>query len=74
MAALTINEPQIRVSHDNMKAYLYLPGPELESYTISNVTEALQASGVVYGIQEDKIQEAIDRQIYNEEVLIAEVT
>ena len=74
MAALTINEPQIRVSHDNMKAYLYLPGPELESYTISNVTEALQASGVVYGIQEDKIQEAIDRQIYNEEVLIAEGT
>ncbi len=72
MAALTINEPQIRVSHDSMKAYLYLPGPELESYTVSDVTEALQASGVVYGIQEDKIQEAIDKQIYNEEVLIAE--
>ena len=56
MAALANNEPQIRVSHDNMQAYLYLPGPEMENYTVSSVEEALQSSGVTYGIQQDKIK------------------
>ena len=31
MTALTKNEPQVRVSHDNMQAYLYLPDPVLET-------------------------------------------
>lgn len=71
MAALANNEPQIRVSHDNMEAYLYLPGSEVDSYTVSSVEEALQSSGVLYGIQKDRIQEAVEKQIYNREVLIA---
>ena len=64
MAALANNEPQIRVSHDNMEAYLYLPGSEVDSYTVSSVEEALQSSGVLYGIQKDRIQEAVEKQIY----------
>lgn len=72
MAALANNEPQIRVSHDNMQAYLYLPGPEMENYTVSSVEEALQSSGVTYGIQQDKIKEVIENQIYNREVLVAQ--
>lgn len=71
MAVLTNNGPQVRVSHDNMQAYLYLPYPEMENYTVSNVEEALQNSGVLYGIQHDKIREVIEKQIYNREVLVA---
>ena len=72
MTALTKNEPQVRVSHDNMQAYLYLPDPVLETYEESDIREALQKSGVVHGIQEDKIPQIIERKMYNREVLIAQ--
>lgn len=72
MAAFTKKDPQIRVSHDNMQAYLYLPNPITESYTVSDVEKALQSSGVSYGIQEDRVREVIEKQIYNREVLIAQ--
>lgn len=72
MTALTKNEPQVRVSHDNMQAYLYLPDPVLETYEESDIREALQKSGVVHGIQEDKIPQIIERKMYNWEVLIAQ--
>ncbi len=72
MAALTKNDPTIRLSRDNMKAYLCLPNPELEGYSQSDVARVLKNSGVSYGIKEDIVQKMIDHQIYNEEVLIAE--
>lgn len=72
MAALTRNDPTVRLSRDNMQAYLCLPSPELEGYSPSYVQDVLQRSGVVYGIKENKIQEMIDMQIYNQEILIAE--
>lgn len=72
MTALTKNEPQVRVSHDNMQAYLYLPDPVLETYEESDIDEALQKSGVVYGVLKDKIQQMIERRMYNREVLIAQ--
>ena len=72
MAALTRNDPTVRFSRDNMQAYLCLPSPELEGYSPSYVQDVLQRSGVVYGIKENKIQEMIDMQIYNQEILIAE--
>ena len=72
MAALMNNGPQVRVSHDYMRAYLYLPNPIMESYTESDVQLALQSSGVLYGIQQDKVQEAIEKRIYDQEVLVAQ--
>ena len=45
---------------------------ELEGYSPSYVQDVLQKSGVAYGIKENKIQEMIDMQIYNQEILIAE--
>lgn len=72
MATMTKKDPQIRVSHDNMKAYLFLPNPVMDTYTEREIEEALQNSNVAYGIQEDKIREVIEQQIYNREVLIAQ--
>lgn len=72
MAALTTKNPQVRVSHDNIRAYLYLPDSMLDDYTVNDVQEALQRSGVKYGILESKIQEMIERRQYGREVLVAE--
>ena len=72
MATLIQKEPQVRVSHDFMQAYLYLPNPITESYTRRDIDEALQKSGVIYGVQEDRIQELLENPIYNREVLIAQ--
>ena len=72
MAALTKNDPRVRISRDNMQAYLYLPGQQAESYSQSDIIEILQSNGISHGIKEDKVQEMMDQQIYNREVLIAE--
>lgn len=68
----TKNGPQVRISHDNMQAYLYLPGSTEDKYTEYEIREVLQESGVSYGVQEDRIQEVIEKQICNREILIAE--
>lgn len=72
MDALFQKVPQVRTSYDNMKAYIYLPEPDEGKYTVEEVMASLQSSGVSYGINEDKIQEIIDKQIYDREFLIAE--
>lgn len=72
MAASTQNEPKVRLSRDNMKAYLFLPTPELESYSFNYIMAVLQSNGISYGIKEDKIKQMLEQQIYNQEVLVAE--
>ncbi|MCI9137414.1 MAG: DUF342 domain-containing protein [Lachnospiraceae bacterium] len=68
----TKSGPQVRISYDNMQAYLYLPGTTEEKYTEYEIREILQDKGITYGIQEDRIQEVIEKQICNREILIAE--
>ncbi len=72
MAASTQNEAKVRLSRDNMKAYLFLPTPELESYSFNYILAMLQSSGISYGIKENKIKQMLEQQIYNQEVLVAE--
>lgn len=72
MAASTQNEPKIRLSHDNMKAYLFLPRPELEVHDFNYILALLKTSGVSFGINEKKIRQMLEQQVYNQEVLIAE--
>ena len=72
METMTKKEPQIRVSRDNMQAYLYLPNPVMDAYTEREVREALEKSGVSYGIQEEALNNVIENQIYNREILIAQ--
>ena len=72
MEAIVKKNPEIRVSHDNMKAYLYLPGSMMDDYTVTDVHEALKRSGVSYGILEGAIQDAIDARMMGREVLVAQ--
>ncbi len=74
MAALTKDEPEGRISNDKMKAYLYLPRPDFdeEDYSISDILDILQSNGISFGIKEDKVQDIVERQIYNQEILVAE--
>ncbi len=72
MTAVTRDDPKVRFSSDSMKAYLYLPNPDFEGYNLDDITEVLRQSGISYGINEQKVRDMIEQQIYNQEVLIAE--
>lgn len=67
-------EVQIRINDDQMKAFLYLPKPGPEAYTEGEVYAMLERKGVVYGIKQDVIRQAVEHQQYNEEILVAEGT
>ncbi len=74
MTALTKDEPEVRISNDKMKAYLYLPSPDFDEdgYSMDDIIDILQSNGISFGIKEDKVQDIIERQIYNQEILVAE--
>lgn len=64
--------PKIRISYDEMEAYLILPSPlPDETYEFVEVLEAVEAAGVKVGINEDKIRAMIDEKYYDKECLIA---
>lgn len=65
--------PRVRISYDEMEAYLILPTPfEIyESYTFNEVMEKIQAAGVKVGINETKISSMIQERCYDRECLIA---
>ena len=68
------NEPKIRISYDEMEAYLLLPSLLTldEEYTFDEVMEKVRAAGVKIGINEAKISTMIRDRYYNRECLIAE--
>ena len=68
------NEPKIRISYDEMEAYLLLPSPSMtdDDYTFAEVMEKVRAAGVKIGINENKISTMIQDRYYNRECLIAE--
>ena len=72
MAASTQSEPKVRLSRDNMKAYLLLPRPELENHDLNYILAVLKTVGISYGIKEDKVRQMVEQQIYDQEVLVAE--
>ncbi len=69
-----LKEPQIRISDNNMKAFLFMPTPTEGSYTEEDIRKALNKAKVTYGIMQEKIQEALEKEMYACEVLIAEGT
>lgn len=72
MPTLTEQKPMVRVTYDEMEAYMLLPEPsEGEIYNVAQLKTALQEGGVNTGIVEEKLQELIDNKIYNSEVVIA---
>lgn len=66
-------EPKIRISYDEMEAYLLLPTPLefAEEYTFDDVMEKVRAAGVKIGINETKISAMIQERYFDRECLIA---
>lgn len=65
--------PKVRISYDEMEAYLLLPAPfNGERYTLSEIKEKLEATGVKVGIDENKISAMLRDGLYEYECLIAE--
>lgn len=64
--------PQIRVSPDNMEAFLTLPVPdEGQIYSLSDVLGALQQKNVTTGIDEEQINRLIENKTYSIERRVA---
>lgn len=65
-------KPIVRVSYNDMEAYLMLPEPpEGEEYTVAMLMDALEEKGVSEGIDHRKIQEMVSQKLYNTEFKIA---
>lgn len=66
-------EAQIRISEDDMQAFLYIPKEMKEEYPEEEaVRELLKQKGITHGIIEENLKEVLEKQLYNHEVLIAE--
>lgn len=67
-------EPKIRISYDEMEAYLLLPTPLTpdEEYEFSDVMEKVKAAGVKIGIDETRISAMIKERYFDRECQIAE--
>ncbi|MCM1284447.1 MAG: FapA family protein [Muribaculaceae bacterium] len=72
MEAAEKNESKIRVSSDEMEAYLTLNEPEEGiEYTLTDVQRLVEQSRISYGIDHDALEHIIRGKIYNREVCIA---
>lgn len=65
-------KPIVRISYNELEAYILLPMVSAEeSYSVAEVMEALTKSNVRYGVDQDKILEIIKDRIFGREVLVA---
>lgn len=75
MPTLVKEKPLIRVSFDEMEAYIQLTPPEEdEEYTVSLLVSALGEKGICTGIDQERLQQMISGEIYNMELLVAQGT
>ena len=66
-------EPKVRISYDEMEAFLLLPTPvdPEEEYEFNDIMDRVRAAGVKIGINEKKISAMILERYYDNECLIA---
>ncbi len=66
------NKTYVRVSDDQMEAFLYLTDPgEGISYSRKEIDALLNQNGVVMGILDEVVNDAIERGVYYREILVA---
>lgn len=68
-------EPQVRISEDEMQAFLYIADEIKDDYDNEEaVRQFLKQKGVNSGIVEENLKEMLEKQLYNREILIAQGT
>lgn len=66
-------KPKVRISYDEMEAYLLIPTPSNnDKYELSEIEEALESAGVKVGIDQTRISAMLERGLYEKEVLVAQ--
>lgn len=66
MAELTQQKPIIRITFDEMEAYMLLPEPEQGTgYTDSQIRQEMAARGITTGIDEQRISDMLEGHTYN---------
>lgn len=74
-ASDNMNKTSVRVSLNGMEAFLYLPAPDAAGeYTIQLLKVILAQSGIINGLIDDAIAGILERELYNQEVLVARGT
>lgn len=72
MAKLTEQKPMIRVTYDEMEAYMFLPDPGPgEEYVVGILNQELAQKGITTGVMKERLDDMIASRIYNTEILIA---
>lgn len=72
MELSAFKDARIRISYDEMEAFLFLPAlPAGQKYMLRDVIEFLHAGRVVYGIDEERISKMLDVMAYEREVCVA---
>ena len=64
--------PRIRMGMNDMEAFLYLPIPVGDNYTVEELEGALRDKGVVQGVNSEALERMVRERTYNREVLVAE--
>lgn len=68
-------QPNVRISYDEMEAYLTLPVVSgSEGYTSASILDALRKSNVTTGIDHEIIKNMIQEEIYGREMIVARGT
>ncbi|MGN0290793.1 MAG: DUF342 domain-containing protein, partial [Lachnospiraceae bacterium] len=64
-------QPRARITYDEMEAFLVLPMPKEDDYTLEEILAFLEMNQIRHGIEEETIKKMIREKIYNREVCIA---
>ncbi|MBQ6811727.1 MAG: DUF342 domain-containing protein [Agathobacter sp.] len=65
--------PKVRISYDEMEAYLLLPTPAYDvPYKLDEVMDIIKVAGVKIGVDEAKIASMIEDHFYDRECMIAQ--
>ena len=61
-------KPKVRISYDEMEAYLFLPTPTgKDTYVLKDILELLKFNGVKFGVDEAKVSVMIRERLYDRE-------
>lgn len=72
METIEKNEPLVRISYDEMEAYLLLPAKAPgQEYSFTEVLDAISRQGVKFGVENQVVMEMIEKKIYSREMLVA---
>ena len=65
--------PKVRISYDEMEAYLLLPTPAYDvPYKLDEVMDIIKVAGVKIGVDEAKVASMIEDHFYDRECMISQ--